>query len=594
MKKQTAFLLAAALIFASAAVSHAAGFDNSSVIVVTQPENTMIRMSSDSDAFDGMGITKVENLDSVPNPPVFLTGSEPSKTLKLTLGEPGEENVLETLKKLRELPNIKYAEPNYIFTLLDSPDDPEYVKENQYSLNLVNAPAVWDLNIDCSGVTVAIIDSGALCTHPDLAANIWTNPGEIPDNGIDDDDNGYIDDIHGWDFVDNDHTINDGKGHGTHVAGIISAQTNNGIGVASLARNAKIMPLRTFDNNGNTSFDQIYKAIAYAHSMGADIVNNSYATTGKAIPEDTIQIFKSNIEKCGDMLFTAAAGNSSANNDASPVYPASYDLDNIITVANSTGDDKMYSSSNYGAKTVDIAAPGVSILSTYNNNGYTKSTGTSMACPLVSSAAAVVKAVQPELAPSEIAEKLISSADKSDSFSGKVLSGGRLNAYAALPAGMTPMPTVEPTPEPTAAPTEEPTPEPTVPPTEEPTVPPTEEPTVPPTNAPENTPTAAPTPASSDTGYNSFVKASRRDNEITVTLNPGDEVHDEDIAFYAAIMNDGIPSAVLAPDVVNMTAKFSVPEGTDSGAVKLYIWDANMRPYTASTLLSDAMGGKTD
>ena len=413
-------------------------FDDASVIVAMKPLNGAISPFSAVSPFYGLGIDEIENLDN-PSKSISLLGlSQEKQVLKLTLSEAGTENVLETINKLNELPTVEYAEPNYIYKIADLPNDEYYIGVDdikQYGLDRMSAPDVWDLDIDCSEVAVAVIDTGVWTSHPDLKDNIWTNPGEIPNDGKDNDGNGYIDDVHGWDFVDNDNNPMDAQGHGTHVAGTVSAVTNNTIGVASIARNAKIVPLRAGDANGYLSSDNIYKSIQYVKKMGFPIVNNSY---GDQIYSQTIY---NAIKECTDSLFLVSACNYATDNDVKPYYPACYDLSNIITIAATDTDDNLWkdtdNGSNYGVKSVDIAAPGKRIWSTHialnaYNAAYQRMSGTSMACPMAASAAAVVKAKHPQMTPEEIIAKLESSGDVLDSLNGKIKTGARINAYKAV------------------------------------------------------------------------------------------------------------------------------------------------------------------
>ena len=403
-------------------------FDDASVIVAMKPRNHTVSLFSASSPFDGLGIAEIENLDKPAGDFSLFELSTKRQVLKLTLSEPGSKNVLDTIDKLNMLPEVEYAEPDYIYKISDVPNDDYY--SDQYGLGLVNAPGVWDLNIDCSDVVVAVIDTGVLTSHSDLAANIWTNPGEIPGDGKDNDNNGYIDDVHGWDFIGKDNDPTDANGHGTHVAGIISAVTNNSRGVASISRNAKIVPLRVGDANGYLSSSCIYEAIQYVKKMGIPIVNNSYGDTNYSFT-----VYNA-INECKNSLFLVAACNYGKDNDVTPYYPACYDSSNILTIAATQQDDTLWASSNYGVKSVDIAAPGRQIWSTYITSAgraaYTSMSGTSMATPMAASTAAVIKAKHPYMTPEEIIEKMESTGDEIDALRGKIKTGKRINAYEAV------------------------------------------------------------------------------------------------------------------------------------------------------------------
>ncbi len=301
-----------------------------------------------------------------------------------------------------------------------------------------DAVEAWDYFPDGGDeVIVAIIDTGVDYTHEDLSDVIWTNEAEIAGDGIDNDGNGYIDDVYGWNFYSNSATVYQSRNsseyeHGTHVAGIIAAEVND-LGIAGLASNAnvKIMIVKALggsDGSGNT--DDIVEAIAYAESMGATICNLSFGTT------ENDPALASAIEN-SDMLFVCAAGNGDSrgigyDTDQSALYPASYDFDNVISVANLSYDGTLDSSSNYGAESVDIAAPGIDILSTTPKSTYEYLSGTSMAAPMVSAVAAMLASYDSTLSLSEIKEIIINSAVVTDELTGKTVSNGMLNAYNAL------------------------------------------------------------------------------------------------------------------------------------------------------------------
>ena len=333
---------------------------------------------------------------------------------------------------------IEFLEPNYIFEANQSiPDDERF--SNMWALNNtgqtggtidadIDAPEAWRFQTSSRDVVIGVIDSGIDYTHPDLADNIWTNPGEIPGNGIDDDGNGFVDDVHGWDFFDNDSDPMDGNGHGTHVAGTIAAVGNNEIGVAGVAPNAQLMALRFLNNSGNGISYHALLALEYATMMGAEITNNSWIGDSYSAGAQYA------INRAGAMgsLYVVCAGNNRNDNDLNPTYPASYLGNNVITVASTTHNDTLSSFSNYGATTVDLAAPGSNILSTNSGGGYTTKSGTSMSTPHVTGVASLLLSKRPELTPEEIRAAILEGTDPLDSLSGKTVSGGRLNAYGAL------------------------------------------------------------------------------------------------------------------------------------------------------------------
>lgn len=295
----------------------------------------------------------------------------------------------------------------------------------------VNAEKAWSLY---SGgkrdVVVALVDTGVDYTHEDLADNIWVNTDEIPGNGIDDDGNGYVDDVYGWNFYSGNNQVYTGSddSHGTHGAGTIAAESGNGVGIAGLAQgeHVKVMAVKALggkDGSGTTA--SIIQAIRYAEDNGAKICNLSLGTD-----QDDRALYQA--MAASNMLFVVAAGNDGADTDTSPSYPASYSLDNIISVANLNYDGTLHSSSNYGAASVDLAAPGSYILSTTPGNTYSYMTGTSMAAPMVSAAAAMVYSYFDNITLADVKTVLLSSACPLDGLSGKTVTGGMLDLAAAL------------------------------------------------------------------------------------------------------------------------------------------------------------------
>lgn len=301
----------------------------------------------------------------------------------------------------------------------------------------INIQPAWDLYKAAENkrqVTVAIIDTGIDISHPDLKDAIWTNAGEIPDDGIDNDGNGYIDDVHGWNFFSNNNQVFVGTEdeHGTHSAGTIGAAAENG-GTVGITDNqyVKIMPVKALgSDNGLGTSQTVINAIKYAEANGASICNLSLGgvyqseALGEAI-------------KNSKMLFIVAAGNGNAlgigyDTDKYPVWPACFPYDNIISVANLLFDGTLDESSNYGAETVDIAAPGSFILSTTTDRTYGFMSGTSMSAPMVTGVAAMLYSYRPELTVLQVKDILLKSSRKMDTLTGKMVSGGLLDAYAAL------------------------------------------------------------------------------------------------------------------------------------------------------------------
>ncbi len=277
---------------------------------------------------------------------------------------PRNMTVEEALEIYRNDPDVEYVEPNYYrYATATTPDDTFF--SDLWGLNNagdtdIDAPEAWDITQGNSNVVVAVLDSGVDYNHPDLFNNMWTNSGEIAGNGLDDDGNGKIDDVRGWDFVDDDNDPIDSDDHGTHVAGTIAAVGNNGTGITGVSWSAQIMPLRFLDAFGSGSVADAIEAIDYAIDKGANIINASYGSyTFSTAERDAIVRARD-----AGILFVAAAGNDSWNNDSlTKHYPSSYDLDNIIAVAATDQNDNLASFSNFGATSVDVAAPGTNIFS---------------------------------------------------------------------------------------------------------------------------------------------------------------------------------------------------------------------------------------
>ena len=337
---------------------------------------------------------------------------------------------------------VMTAEANYRLMLNGIPNDPRF--SSMYGLNNtgqtggtidadIDATEAWNIATGTRRTIVAVIDTGVDYNHQDLAANMWRNTSEIAGDGVDNDGNGYIDDIYGYDFANNDANPMDDNGHGTHVAGTIGAVGNNGIGTTGVNWNTRIMALKFLAADGSGSTSSAISALNYAVRMGAHISNNSWGGGGSS---SLLSQAISNARNAGH-IFVAAAGNSGLNNDTTPNYPSNYTFDNVVAVAATDSRDVLASFSNYGATTVDIAAPGVGILSTLPNNTYGTFSGTSMATPHVSGALSLIWDQNPTLTYQQVIAKLYSSVDKIAGLSGKVATGGRLNIGNALNGNIT-------------------------------------------------------------------------------------------------------------------------------------------------------------
>ena len=355
---------------------------------------------------------------------------------------------MEAIELIKDLQGVEYAEPNWIYNHFAVSNDTYYANgslwgmygsttspSNQFGSQ---AAAAWANNkLGSATVYIGIIDEGYMYTHEDLAANTGKNPGEIDGNGIDDDSNGLVDDVYGYDFAANDNTVFDGvdDDHGTHVAGTIGAVGGNGKGVAGVVWNVKMINAKFLGSTGGTLANAI-KAIDYftdlktRHGLNIVATNNSWGGGGFS------QGLQDAIERANTagILFIAAAGNSGTNNDTTPSYPASYPNANVIAVASITNTGAISSFSQFGATSVDLGAPGSGIWSTVPArskgkfvSSYASYNGTSMATPHVSGAAALYASLYPGATAAQIKAALLNSATPTSSLSGKCATGGRLN-----------------------------------------------------------------------------------------------------------------------------------------------------------------------
>jgi subtilisin family serine protease len=359
---------------------------------------------------------------------------------------PGDVKI--AVAKMNAMPEVEYAEPNYLYEHTSVSNDPFYtdntlwnmygdasaVNQNQYGSQAAEA---WAANhTGSSTVHIGIIDQGFMYSHPDIAANVWTNPYD-PLDGVDNDDNGYIDDIHGWDFKRNDNEVFDGltDWHGTHVAGIIGAKGGNEIGVAGINWNITLISAKFIGKQSGSLADAV-KAIDYLtdlktrHNLRLPASNNSWG--GGPFVQSLADAITRAEE--ADILFIAAAANSAGDNDATPFYPATYPNTNIISVASINKLGQLSAFSNYGATTVDLGAPGEEVFSTYLDKykgkaiaSYGFLSGTSMATPHVTGAVALYVSQHPNATGAEIKNAILSSVTPTVSLTGKTLTGGRLN-----------------------------------------------------------------------------------------------------------------------------------------------------------------------
>ncbi|HKP20220.1 MAG TPA: S8 family peptidase, partial [Thermoleophilaceae bacterium] len=370
--------------------------------------------------FDG-DATAAGRLDAREDARTDLEHTLPLQGMQLVSVEPGQP-VAVAEHALESDPDVLYAEPNAIRHASLVPNDPYFsqlwalLNTGQSIRGVAGSPdadadvaEAWDARITGDTI-VAVLDTGVDTTHPDLTPNL----------------------LPGHDYVDGDDNPVDENGHGTHVAGTIAADRGNGIGVAGVGDNAvKILPLRVLDANGSGSVSTLIQAYSYAFQHGAKVVNLSLGSgTALQAERDTMAAYQS-------MLFVSAAGNGGAdglgdNNDTSATFPCAYVLPNVLCVAASDNRDQLAPFSNYGAMSVDLAAPGVSIASTWIGGGYSWSSGTSMATPHVSGAAGLLWSAAPSSVPTDISSAIMAGVDASPAFAGKTVSGGRLNVLRSL------------------------------------------------------------------------------------------------------------------------------------------------------------------
>ncbi|MFL6212012.1 MAG: S8 family serine peptidase [Pyrinomonadaceae bacterium] len=383
---------------------------------------------------------------------------------EMVIADEDGSDINEVVAEYRNLPEVLYAEPNFKIELEPGedvvnegpglkpaytgsadhahPNDPMF--DDQWSLDNhgtrgglqgadISVIKAWEKTHGSQKVVVAVLDTGVDYTHRDLVNNIWTRPANVP--AYADKELGPFDDAHGFDASDADGDPMDDNGHGTHCAGIVGAEGDNNDGIAGVNWKVEIMPLKFLDAGGSGSVKDAIECINYAidrkkAGVNLRIISASWGSTmySRAL-EDAIK-------RAGEegILFVAAAGNSSSDNDRRPHYPSNYALPNVISVAAMTRTDELASFSNWGVKTVHVAAPGAEILSTWPSNQYEEHSGTSMATPEVSGVAALVLALNPDMQLKDLRERLLSAVDKLPALDGKVASGGRINAAKAVKA----------------------------------------------------------------------------------------------------------------------------------------------------------------
>ncbi len=377
----------------------------------------------------------------------YVKSTIPSQNIVI-VKKPVFELTRSAVKSLAENKNVEVAEPNYIYRINKKPNDPLYSQlwglsnsGQQDSEGILGTAGVdidvekaWELQTGSKNTIIAVIDTGVDFNHPDLIENLWINTAEQNGTeGIDDDGNGVIDDIHGYNAITNSGNSSDDHGHGSHCAGVIASKGNDGIGIVGVNWDAQIMSVKFLDQNGSGTLENAILAIDYATKMGARILSNSWGGGGMS------QTLLDAIQRSNDAgtLFVAAAGNDGSSNDLSDTYPANYAVDNIISVAaiNNVGEKANFS--NYGKRMVHLAAPGVNVYSS-TVGSYESWSGTSMAAPHVSGVAALVLSNEPNLTAHEIKNRLIATVRPMTALRGKIKSGGMINANNALTNTMAP------------------------------------------------------------------------------------------------------------------------------------------------------------
>jgi subtilisin family serine protease len=357
------------------------------------------------------------------------------------------KSTLSLMNELKQLPEIEYVEPNFIYKAIKT-NDPMYGKlwglsnkgNNEPDRNGgtsgtvgvagadVNAERAWSITKGSKKVVIAVIDTGIDYNHPDLKDNMWVNSKEIPGNNKDDDGNGYVDDIYGWNANAKNGNPMDGNSHGTHCAGTIGAKHGNGVGVAGVMDDVSLMAVKFLSDEGSGSLADAVIAIDYATKMNVDIMSNSWGGGGfSQTLEDAIKAAKAK-----GILFVAAAGNDGTNNDSAPHYPSNYQVDNVVSVAAHTVGDNMASFTCFGKRTVHVAAPGHNILSTTPNNNYKVYSGTSMATPHVSGVLGLYIAQNGRQDVKAVREKLMATTVPGGAYRKTTISGGRVDAYNFL------------------------------------------------------------------------------------------------------------------------------------------------------------------
>ena len=363
---------------------------------------------------------------------------------------PAADRLSNAVSALASDPAVLYAQPNFIRRAAAAgvPNDPAWASKTLWGLVRIDAPSAWaTFPTAAHDVVIAVIDTGVNYRHPDLAGSVWVNRGEVPGNGLDDDGNGYVDDVHGIDTLNYDSDPMDDNGHGTHTAGILGAQGDNGIGAVGVAWNPQIVACKFLDATGTGTDAAAIACFEYLMDLKVNrgvnvrIANNSWGSLRDPYAPFPYAL-RDTIDAAGQagIVSVFAAGNQGVNGDVTPFDPASFDSPSIISVAASDENDGRAAFSNYGGTAVDLAAPGTDIFSTYGD-GYAYSSGTSMAAPHVSGTLALMVSHNPSLSADALKQIVLASADRLPQWAGHTSTGARLNVYAAMLAATEPAPT---------------------------------------------------------------------------------------------------------------------------------------------------------
>lgn len=354
---------------------------------------------------------------------------------------PADRTVAEQIQAYQQSGLVEWAEPDYLLHTCTTPSDPQFLDGSQWHLENqgksgarkgvdLDAVSGWDVASEAPDVIVALVDSGIRYTHEDLVGNLWRNPGEIAGNGIDDDRNGYVDDVHGINAVANDGDPLDDIGHGTHVAGILGAVGNNGVGGCGVAWRVQLMACKFLTAEGEGSTSDAIECLDYARIHGAKVINCSWGGSANSV---ALRNAFRRLRDAG-ILVAVAAGNDGVDIDSQAQYPASYAYPNMVTVVATTATDGLASFSNYGVAGTDLGAPGVVIASTWftSDRAYATQSGTSMATPMVSGILALLRAQYPAETAAQLIERLSATVEPVTALSGRCSSGGRANLARAL------------------------------------------------------------------------------------------------------------------------------------------------------------------